>query len=109
MYGDQRRSKSAKGNDQQEHRTDTTCREAPDKASEAQRLFPCQSHGTGAENRPWFELHIATLCHIVLICVSCVTRARQPLGQGVHRHLYVAYPRVKPGIADVYEEVNDYK
>src|SRR4029450_9991126 len=48
-------------------------------------------------------------CAISSSSVSRVTWARKPLAQGVHRLLHVTYPRIKPGIADVNEEVNDYK
>ena len=70
MHGDQRRGKSEKGYDYQDHRTDTTCRELPDKTSQAKPLSPRHSQGAGAENRPWFELHITMLCNIVLIWVN---------------------------------------
>src|SRR4029450_9991125 len=70
MHGDQRCGQSAKGDEQQDHRTNTTCGEAHDKASDAKPLSPRQSPGTGAENHPWFELHTTMLCHIVLICVK---------------------------------------
>src|SRR5262249_10281143 len=106
MHGDQRRGKSAKGHNQQDYRTDTTCGESPDKASDAKRLSPHQN--TSTESHPWFELHITMLCHIVLICVNGYLGRAAP-GSGSARPLHVAYPWVKPGIADVYEEVNDYK
>src|SRR5262245_35928925 len=106
MHGDERCRKSAKGDDQQDHRTDTTCRKSPDKARDAKHLSPCQS--TGADNPPWFELYITLLCHIVLICVKSYSGQAAP-GAGSAPPLSVAYPRVKPGIADIYEEVHNYK
>jgi hypothetical protein len=78
MHGDQRRGKREKGYEHQDHRTDTTCGELPDKASEARHLSPRQSHGTGAENRPWFELHVTMLCHIALICIHELFRPGSP-------------------------------